>query len=143
MSGQIPLGLNLRNLFYLDLGRNSFEGTIPIDWYEGSNNMASLRHLHLDYNIFSGELNYNFPRLGSSRMDQIVLNDNQFSGEFPGGWDPLTALEVLRIHNNQFWSVSKDLCIMSVFVGGEVTDLRTDCAACGCNDIWCRSPYCV
>lgn len=143
LSGQIPSGLNLRNLNYLDLGRNNFDGTIPIDWYEGTDTMFELRHLLLDYNNFSGGLTANFPTIGNGRLDQVVLNDNQFSGPFPGGWSPRTALEVLRIQNNQFTSVNSDLCIMSVFVGGELTDFRTDCSICSCRDIWCNVPYCT
>lgn len=143
MSGTLPSGLNLRNLFYLDLGRNNFEGTIPVDWYEGRDTMNNLRHLLADHNSLSGVLSSSFPTIGSGRLDQVTLNDNQFSGDFPGGWDPVNALEVIHIENNQFSSLSRDFCIMSVFVGGEVTDLRSDCSICPCNDIWCRSPHCT
>ncbi|GAX27631.1 hypothetical protein FisN_13Hh278 [Fistulifera solaris] len=142
MSGTLPAGLNLRNLFYLDIGRNAFSGTIPIDWYEGRDTMNNLRHLYADFNQFSGGLTYNFPTIGSGRIDQVSINDNQLTGDFPGGWDPINALEILHIENNQFSSLSKDFCIMSVFVGGEVTDLRSDCSICPCNDVWCSAPFC-
>ncbi|GAX27171.1 hypothetical protein FisN_13Lh278 [Fistulifera solaris] len=143
MSGTLPAGLNLRNLFYLDIGRNAFSGTIPIDWYEGRDTMNNLRHLYADYNQFSGGLTYNFPTIGGGRIDQVSINDNQLTGDFPGGWDPINALEILHIENNQFSSLSKDFCIMSVFVGGEVTDLRSDCSICPCNDVWCSAPFCT
>lgn len=105
--------------------------------------MNNMRHLHLDYNSLSGGITENFPTIGGGRLDEVTLNNNQLTGDFPGGWDPVNALEIIHIENNQFTSLSSDFCIMSVFVGGEVTELRSDCSICPCNDVWCSAPHCV
>ena len=70
--------------------------------------MNSMRHLHADYNNFSGGITENFPTIGGGRLDQVTLNNNQLTGDFPGGWDPVSALEIIHIENNQFTSLSRD-----------------------------------
>lgn len=60
MTGTLPLdGANLRSLFYFDLGRNKFSGTIPSSLAE---EFVRLRHLHLSHNRFSGTLPGNIVR---------------------------------------------------------------------------------
>ena len=52
LSGELPSGLNWKNLWYLDLGGNLLEGPLPADIH----NMPSVRHLYLDHNQFNGTL---------------------------------------------------------------------------------------
>ena len=79
--------MRLRQLFYLDLSNNSFEGSLPWDFSE---NLVQLRILYLGKNNFSGELPADFANLGGGRMKQLFLNDNSFTGEFPEGWSDTT-----------------------------------------------------
>ena len=76
MTGTIPGNLKLRHLYYMDLGRNKFTGTIPLDL---ETEYVRLRHLNLDHNNFSG--NANVINAGDGRLHSLLLNDNQFTGE--------------------------------------------------------------
>lgn len=75
----------MRQLFYMDLSNNQFEGSLPSDFVEL---LVSLRILYLGHNNFSGDLPQDLPLLGEGRMKQFFINNNGFTGEFPGdGWD--------------------------------------------------------
>jgi len=86
LSGTLPEGIRLRQLFYLDLSNNNFEGPLPFDF---AANMVFLRILYLGHNQFSGTLPTDFSlQLGDGRLKQLFIPDNQFTGEFPSeGWD--------------------------------------------------------
>ena len=77
----------MRQLFYLDLSHNQFQGQLPSDFVEL---LVSLRILYLSNNNLSGDLPEDLPFLGEGRMKQLYINNNAFTGEFPGeGWDPI------------------------------------------------------
>lgn len=132
--------LNLRNLFYFDLGRNDMSGTIPDDWVEGNDNMRSLRHLYLDFNRFNGSLPDEWPELGGGRVKQLILNDNKLTGQVPGKYESMQSLNAVEIQNNDFSRIQKDLCKHSVFIGGELVALRADCDICDCQN-FCDQCY--
>lgn len=140
LTGVLPPNLNLRELSFLDLGRNDFSGNLPNDWWEqqGGQRFNSLRHLHLDHNRFSGSLPEEFPQIGLGRLNQLTLANNDFTGVVPGDWDPIDHLVTIDIRNNSFSEFGKDLCKMSVFSSGELATLRADCSICNCG-----APFCV
>uniref|UniRef100_A0ACD5ZA74 Uncharacterized protein n=1 Tax=Avena sativa TaxID=4498 RepID=A0ACD5ZA74_AVESA len=80
--------VNLRNLATLDLGGNSFSGSIPYSVGE----LKKLEELHLDHNNMSGEL-----PLALSNCTNLVtidLKSNNFSGE-------LTTIDFYSLPNLQ------------------------------------------
>ena len=93
-NGTLPEELRLRQLFYLDLSNNHFEGSIAhIDW---PNLFPSIRVLYLGYNKFSGELPESFPLMGNGHMKLVFLQGNNFTGAFPTkGWSDY--------HLSTFW----------------------------------------
>lgn len=79
MTGTIPgEGSRLRQMFYMDLGRNRFSGTIPATL---ADEYVRLRYLYLDHNRFTGALPSDLMDAGGGRLKAISVNDNQFRGE--------------------------------------------------------------
>jgi hypothetical protein len=77
-----------------------------------------------------------FPRLGSGKMEEIHLNDNQLSGEysFDTEYASKTFMNVLEIQNNNFTGIASTICGLSVLDGeGELIELGADCGACSCR----------
>jgi hypothetical protein len=142
LEGPFPTNLNLRNLYYLDVGHNNMNGTLPTDWWDNRNRFATLTHLYLNDNDFTGEFTDDFVAIGQGRLNQLVVHNNRFSGIIPGSWNPTNFLQVVSTYNNQFEAMDKDLCTMSVFVGGELTSLRADCDICRCGSPFCSRPLC-
>jgi hypothetical protein len=163
-NGTLPVELRLRQLFYLDLSNNRFEGSIShIDWAQV---VPTLQILHLEYNQFSGELPESFPLVGSGNMKQIFLQSNAFTGEFPSkGWSDyhlstfctivrsfyfflpfvpslwlilrfsiLTRAANVNIANNSFTN-AKDMCKLGVLEGAEMVEFRADCDVCECESM--------
>lgn len=133
--------MRLRNLVYLDLGHNLLEGTLPSDWWE-MGYLSQIRHLYLNNNRLTGTIPDAFISIGNDRVNQLILNDNYFTGTFPGRFVLRNMLEAIEIQNNQFSAVHSDICRQSIFGGGEVTALRTDCSICPCRDPMCSYPIC-
>jgi hypothetical protein len=138
LSGPLPKDLNLRKMYYLDLGRNQFSGTLPVDWASGT---TSLRHLYLDHNKFVGTIPDSYVHLGGGRVKILHVNNNKFTGTFPGGFTP-GFLESLELQHNNFDAFGKGLCLLSVFERGELTLLRSDCRICSCRSVFCKTKFC-
>lgn len=134
-SGPFHEGLGWENVVYLDLGRNSFTGTLPQDL----DSFVSLRHLHLDHNLFNGTIPDSLPAAGSDRLKQLSLDHNELDGEFPGDWAYSWHLTALTLHNNTLTSpVPTDVCAMSILQGGGLVEMKADCDVCSCADPFCQ-----
>lgn len=83
--------------------------------------------------------------IGNGRLIQFILNDNNFEGTFPGGWNPKTMLEAVEIQGNNFDAIDPYVCKMSVWMPGEgeLTSLRTDCSICTCGYPLCQTIRCA
>ena len=81
MTGTIPANMNLRQMYYMDLGNNQFSGQLPP---ELGTEYVRLRHLFLDNNQFTGTVPPSYVVAGNGRIESLTLNDNQLRGAFPG-----------------------------------------------------------
>jgi hypothetical protein len=153
--GSIPSNLSWLKMVYLDMGHNSLTGTIPSDWVDGSNTttMIHLRTLYLDHNQLNGSLPDMWYNFGNGQIEQIVINDNLFTGTIPSSkstagnpnaaWDSFGNLTTLEIQNNAFTRFDKDLCRRSIYTGdGALAILHTDCGICDCNQLCPDSTQC-
>lgn len=129
LSGTLPGNMRWRNLFQLDLGYNQFTGGIPVDWLES---LFQLRNLYLDHNSLRGALHSDLASIGNNRLQQLVINDNNFGGDFPDGWGK-RFLQTLHAQNNRFDHLDKGVCNNIVFWYGELTSMRFDCDICTCG----------
>ena len=135
-------------MLYLDLGQNQLTGTIPNDWFDvntGSytTNMMKLNTLYLDYNMLNGTVQDTLFTLGNSTIEQIVINDNLFTGGIPSTRDyPNYNLTTFKLQNNLFTRVDKEFCRQqSIYEGtGMLSIFSADCDICTCNYL-CTS-YC-
>jgi hypothetical protein len=64
-TGTIPSNLRLRDLVYLDLGRNVLYGSIPSDI---GDSFVSLRQFHIDFNRLSGSI----PESKSIELEKLL-----------------------------------------------------------------------
>jgi len=132
MTGTIPESLRWRKLFFLDLGRNSFSGTLPYDLGE---RFVALRSLHLSHNNFVGTLPDSYINAGNGRVTDISIEYNQLTGAVPGDHWYKNVLLSFTLHENLFSDrLDKDTCKQSVFHSGEMVELKADCAICDCDD---------
>ncbi|KAM7497431.1 hypothetical protein LguiA_021845 [Lonicera macranthoides] len=117
--------LNLTSLSVLDLNYNFFgsqapqwlfnistvvvELTLKICFSEGPFPSmiigCNLRHLDLSGNGFNGEISEllvgSFSRCRTSSLEELVLSDNQFSGQLPNSWGHLNnSLRTLELSSN-------------------------------------------
>ena len=85
LSGGLPTWIyNATDLEFYSLLGNYFSGPVVGSAFRTPN----LVNLHLMRNRFTGPIpNFNFTRL--SKLTDIVLSSNNFSGEFPDGWSVL------------------------------------------------------
>ncbi|KAI5587075.1 hypothetical protein BDE02_05G007300 [Populus trichocarpa] len=122
LSGMLPRGIGNFSEYRLggiDLSRNHFEGTIPIEYFNSSwlefldlseNNMSGslplgfytpyLRYVHLYGNRLSGPLPYAFYNLSS--LVTLDLGDNNLTGPIPNWIDSLSELSIFVLKSNQF-----------------------------------------
>lgn len=139
-SGRIPLNLNLRFLYYLDLSYNQFSGPLPTDWSEGDGTLIRMRHFHVDNNRFTGAIPATYPLMGDGRLEQFTANDNLLTGVVPGGWPRGDHISSMEVQNNFFSSLGgagnnggTSVCDLIVFNGGEMINFDADCEVCSCN----------
>jgi hypothetical protein len=143
-TGPIPDDLALTFLLYLDISYNGFSGSLPPDWGLANGGMNSLRHFHVDHNLFTGAIPDSYPKMGKGRVEQFTANDNSFTGVMPGNWTHNDFISSMEIQNNGFTSlgvgerdnsgarVGFGVCDLIVFRGGEMINFDTDCAICNC-----------
>ena len=131
MTGTIPSNLQLRQMYYMDLGRNQFSGTLPASL---GTDYVRLRHLYLDHNNFEGTVPSEIINAGNGRLHSLRLNDNQFVGEMPGNYQSITEMNLLEVQNNNFTSMDSNTCKLWVFDGGELVDFKSDCSVCNCGN---------
>ena len=81
LTGTLPSRIRNSDLYYLDLSHNQLTGELPRQLI-----LPNLRHFHMDHNTFVGSIPEDYADLGSNRLLQFYLNDNQLTGNFPGGW---------------------------------------------------------
>jgi hypothetical protein len=72
----------MRKLYFLDLGRNQLTGELGDRFFASAN---KLRHLHIDNNMFSGELQEDYFNGGGPGDGLLVFtaHNNMFTGAVP------------------------------------------------------------
>jgi hypothetical protein len=141
LTGSLPSDLGWTNMVYLDLGQNQLTGTIPYDWVDVTNNatsMMKLNSLYLDHNMLNGTLPDTLFALGDGTIEEIVINDNLFTGNIPSNRNyPGYNLTTFKIQNNLFTRIDKDFCKQhSVYEGvGMLSVFYADCGICTCNGL--------
>jgi len=132
LSGMLPRGIGNSSISSqgIDLSRNHFEGTIPIEYFNSSglefldlseNNLSGslplgfhasdLRYVHLYRNQLSGPLAYDFYNLSS--LVTLDLGDNNLTGPIPNWIDSLSELSIFVLKSNQFnGKLPHQLCLL-------------------------------
>ncbi|CAJ1964028.1 unnamed protein product [Cylindrotheca closterium] len=111
MTGSFPAeGSRLRQMFYLDLGRNKFSGTIPRSVF--ATEFVRLRYLYIDHNQFTGTLPSDLMSAGDNRLKALAVNDNRFRGALPGNHMFINELMQITAQNNQFTSMDDQTSTM-------------------------------
>jgi hypothetical protein len=82
-TGPIPDNLRWRQMFYFDVGYNQLTGQLPDDL---GDKFASLRHLHLDHNQFSGTLPAPYTSVGGNRLESLTVDHNRLGGAVPSSY---------------------------------------------------------
>jgi hypothetical protein len=82
-TGPIPDNLRWRQMFYFDVGYNQLTGQLPDDL---GDKFASLRHLHLDHNQFSGTLPASYTSVGGNRLESLTVDHNRLGGAVPSSY---------------------------------------------------------
>nr|XP_034887672.1 receptor-like protein 13 [Populus alba] len=132
LSGMLPRGLGNSSIFLMgiDLSRNNFEGTIPIEYFNSyglefldlsENNLSGslplgfhapyLHYIHLYGNRLSGPLPYDFYNLSS--LVTLDLGDNNLTGPISNWIDRLSELSIFILKSNQFnGKLPHQLCLL-------------------------------
>ncbi|KAL3811057.1 hypothetical protein ACHAXA_004568 [Cyclostephanos tholiformis] len=130
LTGPIPEGMRLNEVFMLDLSRNEFYGTIPNDI--SHQNYTTLRLLYLDHNKLTGTIPGALMQI--QKLKGLFLNDNRLEGAIP--YDIVEEQKVnlltIRVQNNQLTlPVASDICDLDVNEGEyELVELGVDCEIC-------------
>jgi len=94
----------------------------------------------------TGTIPESYPKIGTRKLKEIHLNNNQLTGEMPSDWsngfDYQKHLLAIRVENNNLsGEFDKSLCQLSVLSGqAEMVELGADCDNCSCE--LCE-PYCT
>uniref|UniRef100_A0A6N2L1P7 Leucine-rich repeat-containing N-terminal plant-type domain-containing protein n=1 Tax=Salix viminalis TaxID=40686 RepID=A0A6N2L1P7_SALVM len=134
LSGMLPREIGNSSIYDMkgiDLSRNNFEGTIPIEYFNSygldfldlsENNLSGslplgfdatyLRYVHLYRNQLSGPLPYAFYNLSS--LMTLDLSDNSLTGPIPHWIDNLSELSIFVLKSNQFnGELPHQLCLLN------------------------------
>ncbi|KAK4487112.1 hypothetical protein RD792_006427 [Penstemon davidsonii] len=114
-----PEFARFRQLRNLDLSRNCFNGSIPLQWAQmrltdvsfmgnklsgpfplAITRITTLVNMSLEGNQFSGSIPSEIGRLVN--LQKLVLSSNAFTGDLPVAFSKLTSLTDLRISDNNF-----------------------------------------
>lgn len=96
IQGPFPLSIcNMKNLMFLDMSNNSFDGPIPKCF---GNLTSSLASVNLRNNHFHGTIPNEYDNCG--RLEGFILNGNQFEGEVPSFLSKCWYLIVLDLGSN-------------------------------------------
>ncbi|GJY07080.1 leucine-rich repeat-containing protein [Tanacetum coccineum] len=106
------------SLRMIDLGNNSFQGSIP----SSNNDCESLEGLILKGNQLEGELPRSLSKCRS--LSVIDLGNNHLNGTFPGWLGELSELQVLVLKSNKFHGhIQPSLAVEFPFPNLQVLDL--------------------
>ncbi|KAK2988552.1 hypothetical protein RJ640_016412 [Escallonia rubra] len=98
LSSSIPAQIgDLSNLIDLDLSSNSLSGSLPLDL----RGLRNLQRMMIGNNLLSGSLPGNL-FFSLTRLEFLVLNDNNFTGEFPDILWSMSGLRFLDASANNF-----------------------------------------
>ena len=81
----------MASLRRLDMSHSRVGGTIPSELYR----LEFLQEIHLQNATFEGKLSEDF-RLLNRTLEEVLLNDNNFSGPVPQGLDVCRRLRKYR-----------------------------------------------
>lgn len=106
--------------------------------------MDNLRTMYLDHNLLSGALSNQLAQLGNGAIQQLIINDNRFTGEVPVKNFQTGFLRNFELHNNQFDKMKADICDLSIFESrdGTMSVFKADCSICVC-EWFCDDGRCV
>ncbi|CAB9508943.1 LRR receptor-like serine threonine-protein kinase [Seminavis robusta] len=142
-TGTLPDRIRMTDMYYWDLSHTRINGTLPSTMI-----MPSLRHFHMDNALLTGSIPNDYANLGSNRLFQFYLNDNQLTGAFPTGWHtklPHKHLTNVDISNNQLSvPLPSSICMLTVYEEGETVEFRADCDICVCGRLcyrWCDERF--
>ncbi|KAL6334193.1 hypothetical protein AAG906_006779 [Vitis piasezkii] len=85
----------LHKLEFLDVSQNALSGSLP-----SLKNLLSLKHLHLQGNMFTGLIPKDF--LNSSNLLTLDMRDNRLFGSIPNSISALLELRILSLRGNLF-----------------------------------------
>ncbi|KAJ9693012.1 hypothetical protein PVL29_011927 [Vitis rotundifolia] len=124
MSGEIPsqignmtrlttlmLGNNSFKLEFLDVSHNALSGSLP-----SLKNLLSLKHLHLQGNMFTGLIPRDF--LNSLDLLTLDMRDNRLFGSIPNSISALLEIRILLLRGNLFSGfIPNHLCYLVKYLG--------------------------
>jgi hypothetical protein len=114
---------DLKNLDTLDLGQNSFNGTIPATVFAAPN----VRLVYLSNNKFAGSIPANYGN--ASKLRDFYLNGNLLEGQIPpilpGQLQNLS--EFLLQSNSLTGTMPESVCMLIGTGSGMLEDLWSDC----------------
>ncbi|XP_047315445.1 probable LRR receptor-like serine/threonine-protein kinase At1g07650 isoform X2 [Impatiens glandulifera] len=119
-TGELPPQISrLRHLKNLDLSRNYFHGSVPIQWATMQlvdvslmgnrlsgpfpvvlTKITTLTNLSIESNLFQGTIPTEIGKLVN--LQKLTLTSNSFTGELPEALSKLTKLVDMRISDNNF-----------------------------------------
>ncbi|CAJ1953938.1 unnamed protein product [Cylindrotheca closterium] len=138
LTGSIPETLELPSIAYLDLGHNMLSGPLPTRLAKQA---MQVRHIHLEYNGFSGNLPVEYLWAGKFQLLTLKVNNNQLTGAVPSGGSK--SMVEYTLQNNQFSQPLAQLTCeldQALGLGGSVIEFEADCSICQCTGgIFCST----
>jgi Leucine-rich repeat (LRR) protein len=95
-TGSIDVFANQTQLSWLDLSHNSFQGHLPVSLI----NLKQLSHLLLSANNFTSKILNEFSNL--TQLAWLDLSNNRFDGQIPSSLENLNKLDFFTLSSNNF-----------------------------------------